>query len=325
MRKLFVLIVIVLLGIQIVNAVVKIPPFPDVPLDYIYFDAVVFSKERRIVVGFSDGLFRPDREITRAEFTKIVIYEFFDESDILNCNSQYFPDVDYTNKFFHPICMAREHGIVHGYTDGYFRPDWNIDWGQAMKVISNGFGFTDENTPVPPDDKFRYNIEAIQERGGLAQTYVSPSLMINRGETVQTFFLLKAFFLPQTSDEYCRAAYGDWYGYNTTCYGEIEEDYCQNQLVGVNGMTTSPCLPGMNCLHVEVFACMQKSGETVCGEYGGEWDGSNCSFSSVPTAKNSYRTACRDLGLVIYNDDQALILVQKGDVWVCNPVATTSK
>ena len=62
-----------------------------------------------------------------------------------------------------------------------------------MKIISNQCGFTNSSTPSSDDDKFRYFIVAIEERGALPETFFSSEQIINRGEIVQTFFLLREY------------------------------------------------------------------------------------------------------------------------------------
>ncbi|MCA9385052.1 S-layer homology domain-containing protein [Candidatus Dojkabacteria bacterium] len=47
--------------------------FPDVPSDYLYYDAINYVQTEEVVSGFTDGTYRPEDPITRAEFTKIIV------------------------------------------------------------------------------------------------------------------------------------------------------------------------------------------------------------------------------------------------------------
>ncbi len=46
--------------------------FSDVPANHSNADAIAYVKSQGIVSGYSDGTFRPDQQINRAEFAKIV-------------------------------------------------------------------------------------------------------------------------------------------------------------------------------------------------------------------------------------------------------------
>ena len=46
--------------------------YPDLPSDHWAYEAVTFLTDKKIVVGYPDGLYRPDQKVTRAEFATIV-------------------------------------------------------------------------------------------------------------------------------------------------------------------------------------------------------------------------------------------------------------
>ena len=54
--------------------------FPDVDSSHPHFDAVEYVQSNNIVSGFSDGEYKPDQSITRAEFTKIIINAIYKET-----------------------------------------------------------------------------------------------------------------------------------------------------------------------------------------------------------------------------------------------------
>src|SRR5699024_12209166 len=45
---------------------------PDVGPDYWSYDAIMYFKDKNVVAGYPDGLYRPDQKVTRAEFATIV-------------------------------------------------------------------------------------------------------------------------------------------------------------------------------------------------------------------------------------------------------------
>lgn len=106
--------------------------FPDVQVSNPNKLAIDYLEKTEIVNGYSDGLFKPNLEINRAEALKILMLsEGFDESsaNLNNC----FPDV--RDEWFAPyVCYAKEQGWVNGYGDGYFRPADSVSFEEILKM-----------------------------------------------------------------------------------------------------------------------------------------------------------------------------------------------
>ena len=47
--------------------------YPDLPSSHWAYEAVTFLTDKQIVVGYPDGLYRPDQKVTRGEFATMVI------------------------------------------------------------------------------------------------------------------------------------------------------------------------------------------------------------------------------------------------------------
>jgi hypothetical protein len=110
------------------------------PTHWCYEKILDFSDEGYID-GYSDGTFRPDNTITRAEFVKIV-NNFFDyggsESDIS------FTDVS-PNDWFEPyVREAVARGYIKGYSDGTFKPYNNITRQEALVILARILEIDDE-------------------------------------------------------------------------------------------------------------------------------------------------------------------------------------
>lgn len=96
-----------------------------------YNNAVSTLSKAGILNGYEDGSFRPNGNITRAEFATIAarFFEATYEGEDL------FPDIkghwarDYINQAAHA-------GIVNGYEDGTFRPQENITRAEAMTIVN---------------------------------------------------------------------------------------------------------------------------------------------------------------------------------------------
>ena len=56
--------------------------FDDVLDLHPYSEAILYVQSENIVSGYGDGTFRPERSVTRAEFTKIVVEAQFEDQAI---------------------------------------------------------------------------------------------------------------------------------------------------------------------------------------------------------------------------------------------------
>lgn len=93
-----------------------------------------------IINGYEDDTFKPDNNITRAEFSKMVVcatgYNYF-VCEIDNS----FADVDssYWGKDY--IYIAKKLGIVNGTSDTAFEPETNVTYEQAIKMVVCALGY----------------------------------------------------------------------------------------------------------------------------------------------------------------------------------------
>lgn len=129
--------------------------FPDVPSDHENAEAIAWLKLEGVVQGYPDGTFKPDNQINRAEFLKM-LYETIGmegHDPVLS-----FPDVPANEWYTKYVKEAFYTKVAVGYPDGYFRPENNINFVEAVKVVMNGFfdvddlyGAGDEYTPCDED------------------------------------------------------------------------------------------------------------------------------------------------------------------------------
>ncbi|MCK5460469.1 S-layer homology domain-containing protein [Candidatus Gracilibacteria bacterium] len=110
--------------------------------------------ERNIISGNADGTFRPDNEINRAEFCKILVTAT-NAQKYIPLNSS-FSDIETDDWFFSYTETAKYHGWLSGYPDGTFRPGSKINRAETAKILSNAFGFnsSEEDTDKNWYDKF---------------------------------------------------------------------------------------------------------------------------------------------------------------------------
>lgn len=111
--------------------------FLDVWSNYPHRDGIAFVKKEGMVSGYSDGTYRPNNSINRAEFTKIIISSLYLKEDIDDCDTSKVPflDVKQTAWYAPFVCTAYQNNIITGYPDGSFQPGNTINFAEAAKIV----------------------------------------------------------------------------------------------------------------------------------------------------------------------------------------------
>lgn len=103
--------------------------FSDVPKNYWAANYIGYMQQFGIVTGYSDGSFRPDAPVTRAEFAAIA-----SRFEKLTEGSKSFTDVPNTYWAARYINFAATRGWVTGYSDGTFKPENPITRAEVAAV-----------------------------------------------------------------------------------------------------------------------------------------------------------------------------------------------
>ena len=106
-------------------------PYSDVSEDDWYNNAVSTLTNADIIDGYEDGTFKPNGNITRAEFATIAV-RFFEATYE---GENLFPDIDghWAQDYINEAANA---GIVDGYPDGTFGPQKLITRAEAMTMVN---------------------------------------------------------------------------------------------------------------------------------------------------------------------------------------------
>lgn len=105
--------------------------FTDVSTKNWYYDVVASMTRGGYIMGYPDGTYRGDLEITRAEFIAMLV-RFVDKENLTSC----FPDVKTSHWAYQEIATAKSLGWVNGYEDGTFRPEEYITRAEAIRVMN---------------------------------------------------------------------------------------------------------------------------------------------------------------------------------------------
>ena len=136
--------------------------------------------------GYTDGTFRPDASITRAEASKLLASLLVNK---VENEDHLFNDVSVSAWYANAVRQMTGFGLVNGYTDGTFKPNAKITRAEFVAILSR-FPHTDIGTDKSfadvPKTNWAYN--AVQT--ALAQDWISagtnfrPNAPITRAETV---------------------------------------------------------------------------------------------------------------------------------------------
>jgi hypothetical protein len=195
--------------------------FSDVPPTNTFYPFVRCLACRGILVGYADGTFRPNNNVTRGQLSKIVSNAAgFSEPQ----PEQLFEDVPAGSTFQAYIGRLASRGYVGGYPCGgagepcgpgslpYFRPYNDATRGQISKIVSNAAGFNEPPgaqifEDVAPGSTFYDYVQRLASRaivsgytcGGAGEPcgpdslpYFRPGTNATRGQTSK--IVANAFF-----------------------------------------------------------------------------------------------------------------------------------
>ncbi len=153
-------------------------PFADMQHSwYGYREAVNVLRDRGIIGGYPDGNFKPRQTINRAEFLKLV-FAAKDPHDVIDTAEQCFSDVPLDAWFAPFVCAAERRGIAKGYPDGTFKPEQEVNWAEAIALISRAYGWdVDERSGERWYEPF---VETLDRRDVLAEYSYVPWTALSR-------------------------------------------------------------------------------------------------------------------------------------------------
>lgn len=164
--------------------------FSDVPSSHPYAPAISYVRDQGIVSGYSDGSFKPNNTINRAEFLKILLEAVLDDETINGCtlsSAKLFSDVPRREWFAKYVCTGKEAEVIGGYSDGTFRPANEITFAEAAKIISISFDLV----LGPGETWYEPYVNALGAQGAIPDTISGPEKKITRAEMAEMIYRLK--------------------------------------------------------------------------------------------------------------------------------------
>ena len=134
------------------------PTFPDMPAGYWALNHVEYAVDQNVVTGYDDGTYHPEYQVTRDQMAVYVARAMVAPTgeaalaDYVPAAPRNFPDVpstgygdDGTEPFWawKHIEYCAEQGVVGGYGDGYYRPEWVVTRDQMAVYVARAFDLLD--------------------------------------------------------------------------------------------------------------------------------------------------------------------------------------
>jgi len=107
--------------------------FADVSRSDPNYEAIKYLKDHDIISGYSDGTFRPNQTVNRAEALKMLMLAF--NVDVGGPFELNFNDVDKSAWYASTLSTAVARGIVKGYNDGTFKPGNTVNRAEYLKIL----------------------------------------------------------------------------------------------------------------------------------------------------------------------------------------------
>lgn len=124
--------------------------FSDVPATDEAYTAVTVLSKLGVINGYEDGTFLPNNNVTRAEFTAMLLRtRGLGSAGSDSIENPPFPDVttDDVKWAIGNIRTAYKMGIINGYSDGTFGPKKNVSYEEAVKMIVCALGYENFGQP----------------------------------------------------------------------------------------------------------------------------------------------------------------------------------
>jgi hypothetical protein len=156
------------------------------------------------VKGYDDGKFYPDKYITRAEFTAMVVNIFKKQEKVEDIS---FSDVNKDDWFYNVVSYAAAEKLVTGYEDGTFKPMNNMSRQDAAVLVTKLFDvnffegstevkFADEDIFPEYSSKSIKNLASHDIVKGYPDKTFKPFNLITRAEAVRILDVVLLYVEP---------------------------------------------------------------------------------------------------------------------------------
>lgn len=124
-----------------------VPSYPDLDGHWAR-ESVLALSARRVVTGTGEGLFEPERPVTRAEFAALLSRLYIGGNPAVDKTAASFKDVPASGWYAGSASLLAGLGVLSGYPDGSFQPDAPITREEMAAMISRLMSLTADLVPL---------------------------------------------------------------------------------------------------------------------------------------------------------------------------------
>lgn len=115
--------------------------FTDVNEDDEHYTAIKYLYDQKIVSGYPDGSFKPDKKVSRVEALKFITEALLaSDKKVFNPKELPFADTELGVWYSSYVATANSNGLVNGYPDKTFRPAQDVNLAEFAKIALNAIG-----------------------------------------------------------------------------------------------------------------------------------------------------------------------------------------
>ncbi|WP_075618256.1 S-layer homology domain-containing protein, partial [Paenisporosarcina indica] len=187
--------------------------FTDVKKGNVYYEAVAYLAGQGTIKGYTDGTFKPNRVITRAEVASIVASSMNLKGKV--SKDPGFSDVKKGVWYYEAVAALVEAGVFQGKTKNSFMPNEPITRSEFAKVLSLAYGLTENKEPATKFTDVHVNswysgyVGALIENQiteGVSPTVFGSNQALTRGQIALFMFRaetqsVKPFIIEKVTDQ----------------------------------------------------------------------------------------------------------------------------
>ncbi len=139
-------------------------------------EAIEELMDMGVISGNDDGSFAPNRQLNRAEVSKVIVLATGVDFD--TTGGPHFPDVTDGAWFYDYVETMYNYGWINGYPDGQFRPGVGINRAELAKMVINAFEIDQDLSGAPHFD----DVDSADWFYGYVETAYNYGLMRGYGD-----------------------------------------------------------------------------------------------------------------------------------------------
>ncbi len=138
--------------------------FSDLSSNNWAYKPIINLVEAGVLSGYPDGTFKPDKSVSRAEFTKFMVCGLGLEN-MNTTNAKGFPDVPGNHWAQKYISISVDKGYVNGMPDGSFNPNGQIKGAELATMIVRALPEEEKNKMVEGPEWYSGYVSLAEENG----------------------------------------------------------------------------------------------------------------------------------------------------------------